>query len=80
MCGGLFPDCSVLLLSIFFSFFLLFLRPHLWHMKVPRLGGELELQLLAYSPATAMPGPNHTCDLCSLQQCQILNLLSEARD
>ena len=27
----------------FFSFFFVFLRPHLWHMEVPRLGVELEL-------------------------------------
>ena len=37
-------------LSLFFFFF--FLGPHPWHMEVPRLGVELELQLLAY--ATAM--------------------------
>ena len=34
-----------------YSFY--FLGPHLWHMEVPRLGIELELQLPAY--ATAMP-------------------------
>jgi len=44
-------------------------------MEVPRLGIELELQLLAYTTATA------TQDLyCSLSQDQILNPLSEARD
>ena len=32
------------------------------HMKVPRLGVELELQLLAYAAATAMPDPSHVCD------------------
>ena len=32
-----------------FSFF--FLRPHSWHMEIPRLGLELELQLLAYVTA-----------------------------
>ena len=39
--------------SLLFSFW--FLGPHLWHMEVPRLGVELELQLLAYTTATAMP-------------------------
>ena len=52
-----------------------------WHMEVPGLGVKSELQLLAYSIATAMPDLSHICDLdCSLWQCQILNPLSEARD
>ena len=29
--------------------FLPFSGPHLWHMEVPKLGVELELQLLAYA-------------------------------
>ena len=54
---------------------------HLWHIEVPRLGVKLELQLPAYTTATAMPDPRHICELhCSLQQCQILNPLTEARD
>ena len=62
-------------------FFLVFLRPHLRHMKVSRLGVELELQLVAYTTAIAMPDPSCICDLhCSLWQCQILNPLREARD
>ena len=40
----------------FFSF-LVFLGPHLQHMEVPRLRVELELQLLAYTTATATPDP-----------------------
>ena len=32
-------------------------------MEVPRLGVELELQLLAYTTVTAMPDPSHICDL-----------------
>ena len=32
-----------------------FLRPHLWHMEVPRLGVESELYPLAYTTATATP-------------------------
>ena len=43
-------------------FILLFLRgPHQWHMEVPRLGVESELQLLVY--ATAIPDQSHVCDL-----------------
>ena len=38
-------------------FFFFFLGPHLWHMEVPRLGVESELQSLAYTTATAMPDP-----------------------
>ena len=32
-------------------------------MDVPRLEVKWELQLLAYTPATAMPDPSHICDL-----------------
>ena len=49
------------ILEFFFSFFL---EPHAWHVEVPRLGIESELQLLAYGTATAMPDLSHTCDLC----------------
>ena len=50
-------------------------------MEVPRLGVELELQLLAYATATAMPGLSHICTLhCSSRQQRILNPLSETRD
>ena len=50
-------------------------------MEVPGLGVELELQLPAYNIATATPGPSCNCELhCSFRQCQILNLLTEARD
>ena len=35
----------------------------------------------AYATATEMPDLSHICDLChSLHHCQILNLLSKARD
>ena len=65
--------------SFFFLFLLLGL--HLWHVEIPRLGGELELQLLVYTTGTATPDLNHTCDLpSSLWQCWIPNPLSEARD
>ena len=47
-------------------------------MEVPRLGVELELQLPAYTTATATLDPSCICDLYhSLQQHRIL---SEARD
>ena len=60
---------------------LVFLGLHLQHMEVPRLGVESELQLLAYSAATATQDLSHVCNLHdSSQQCQILNPLSKARD
>ena len=50
-------------------------------MEVPRLGVELELQLLAYVAATAMSDLSCICDLHHiLRQSRILNPLSEARD
>ena len=50
-------------------------------MEFPRLGVELELQLLAYATSTATQDPSHVCDLHHRsQQHWILNLLSEARD
>ena len=67
--------------TLFFSFFLYFLGLHLQHMEVPRLGVELKPQLPAYVTATAMLDPSLVCHLHhSLQQRQILNLPSEARD
>ena len=50
-------------------------------MEVSRLGVKLELQLRAYSTATATPDPSRICDLyLSSWQRQILNPLSEVRD
>ena len=50
-------------------------------MEIPRLGFESELQLPAYARAMAIQHPSLICNLgCSLQQCQILNPLSEARN
>ena len=37
--------------------FFCFIGPHLWHTEVPRLGGESELQLPAYTTAIAMRDP-----------------------
>ena len=54
---------------------------HLWHMEVPRLGAELELEPPAYTIATVTWDLSRVCDLHhSSQQCRILNPLSEARD
>ena len=56
-----------------FFFSLFFLRPHLPHVEVPRLGVESELQLPAYATATATQDPSCICDLCCSQwQRQIL--------
>ena len=44
-------------------FFLFFLGLHLQHMEVPRLGVKSELQLPAYSTATAMPDLSCICNL-----------------
>ena len=50
-------------------------------MEVPRLGAELELQLLAYATVTAMLDPSRICRLhSSSRQHRILNPLSEAKD
>ena len=58
-----------------------FLWLQLQPMEVPGLGVELELQLLAHATTTAAQDPSYIFDLCSsLQQCQIPNPLSEARD
>ena len=51
------------------------------HMEVPRQGVQWELQLPAFATATAMRDLSRFCNLHhSLQQWQILNPLSEARD
>ena len=50
-------------------------------MEIPRLRAESELQLPAYTTATATWDPSCVCDLQrSSQQCWLLNPLSEARD
>ena len=77
--GGIVMDFSF----FFFVFFVLFvclfvLGQHLWHMEVPRLGVELQLQLPAYTTATAAQDPSHICDLHhSSGQHQILNPLRD---
>ena len=50
-------------------------------MEVLRIRIKPELQLQAYTTATAILDSSRICDLYnSLQQCWILNPLSEARD
>ena len=62
-------------------FVYVFLGLHLWHMEVPRLGIQSELQPLACATATAMPSLSFVCHLHhSLWQHQILNPLGKARD
>ena len=81
------PICFLLLLFwfCFYLFFLcvsfVFLGLHPWHMEIPRLGVLWELQLLAYTTATAVPDLSCICDLHhSSWQHQIFNPLSEVRD
>ena len=69
------PSCFVLFC---------FLGLHLQHMKVPRLGVVSELQLQAYTTATATQDLSWVCDLHHLhrrsKQHRILTPPSEARD
>ena len=48
---------------VFLFFFLCFLGPQPQHMEVPRLGVKLELQLPAYTTATAISDLSRVCDL-----------------
>ena len=54
-----------MLICIFnwFTFFFFFLGLNLWHMEVPRLGDESELQLPAYTTATAKQDLSIVCNL-----------------
>ena len=83
-----FPKFLFFFNLIFFILFLIFalllfcvLGLHLQSMNIPRLGVELELQVLAYTTAMkAMRDLSCFCDLHhSSGQCQIPNPLSEAR-
>lgn len=70
-----------MIFSFFTFFFIFFLGLHPWHMEVPKLGVESELQLLAHTTATATKDPSHVCNLHhSSWQYKILNPLSDARD
>ena len=60
---------------------LFFLGLHPRHMEVPRLGVKSELQLPAYTTATATQDASLFCNLYhNSRQRQILNPLSKARD
>ena len=72
---------SVSFLVSSFIFFFCFLGPHPQHMEVPRPDVQLELQLPAYTTATATPDSSCICDPeHSSGQRRTLNPLSEARD
>ena len=61
-----------------FFFFFLFTTTPAAYGSFPT---SRQIGAAAEAYATALPDPSHICDLCrSLQQCQILNPLSEARD
>ena len=50
-------------------------------MEVPKPGVKLEMQVPAYTIATAIGDLRYICDLCqNLQQRRIFNLMSKARD
>ena len=71
----------VLYLLTYLVVVVVFLGLNPWHMEVPRLGVQWELQLPAYATGTAVPDPSHIFDLHgSSQQHEILNPQSEARD
>ena len=63
---------------LFMYLFICFLGPQVQHMEAPRLGVDLELQLPAYTTATAMVMQD--LSLVSSRQYQILNPLPKARD
>ena len=55
----LLSDCLPPLFCLYYFFFLFrHMEVHLQHMEVPRLGLELELQLLAYTTTKAAPDPS----------------------
>ena len=56
-----------------------FLGPQLWHVEIPRLGIELELQLLAFATDTEM-WDRAASATYTTRQCCILNPLSKARN
>ena len=75
------PRCPQGIINQSYLFIYLFIGPHLQHMEVPRLGVKSELQLPAYTTATATWDPSRICSLHhSSWQCWILNPLSGARN
>ena len=65
-----------------FFFCFSFLRPHLWHMEVSRLGVKSELQLPAYATVTATLDLTETPLWPTLQFTAMLDLnpLSKGKD
>jgi len=58
-----------------------FLGPHLWHIEVPKLEVESELQLLADTTAIATRDLSRICDLHhSSRRHRVPNPLSEVGD
>ena len=51
---------SIEFVCIYLFIYLVFLWPYLWHMEVPGPAVESELQLPAYTTATAMSDPSHS--------------------
>ena len=77
----LYSKQKVLFVCLFVFWSFVFIGSHPWHMDVPRLGVQWELQPPAYTTATATWDLSCVCNLYhSSQQCQILNPLSKARD
>ena len=78
---GLHPSLGYRIARFFVLFCYCFLGRHLRHMEVPRLGAESDLQLPAYTIATATHDPSLVCELHhSSRQCQILNPLSQGQE
>ena len=74
--NNLFLACLIFVVVV-----VVFLGLHPWHMEVPRLGVESELQLPASTTATVTQDLSCVCDLrYSSRQHWILNVLSKARD
>ena len=76
-----FPGYSHIFCLKIYVFIYCFLGPHTWHREVPRLGVEVELQLLAYTTPTARQDLSHICNpRHSSRQRWIHNPLRGARD
>ena len=69
------------MLHYFLYFFIcLSLGLHPQHMEFPRLGVKLELQVLVYTTATAVPDLSYICDIQHSSQIrQTINPLNKAR-